>query len=133
MVTALAYAALYLLWGSTCLAIRIAIESIPPLLMMGVRCVIAGSLLIAWAALRGQSMPRSAWRHAAVAGALMFGCAYGALAWAEQRIPSGVAALVVATLPLWATAFEWALGKRRPAGRTPVGLRSGFAGGAPLV
>src|SRR2546423_5823929 len=116
MTTALAYAAIYLIWGSTFLAIRIAVESIPPLLMMGVRCVAAGAILVAWAAARGERVTLRAWRHATLAGALMFGCAYGALARAEQRIPSGVAALVVATLPLWLTALEGAQRGARPSG-----------------
>src|SRR5207249_8977127 len=96
-----AYAASYLIWGSTFLAIRLAVDSIPPLLMMGVRCVAAGALLLAWAAARGERTGWRAWRQAIVAGALMFGCAYGALAWAETRLASGVAALFVAALPLW--------------------------------
>jgi hypothetical protein len=91
-VTLLSYAAIYLIWGSTYLAIRLAIDSIPPLLMMCVRCVAAGTLLLAWAAAHGERAGWRTWRHALVAGALMFGCAYGALAWAETRLASGVAA-----------------------------------------
>src|SRR5206468_3005902 len=78
-------------WGSTFLAIRLAIDSIPPLMMMGLRCTAAGGLMLAWAALRGERAGWRAWSHGAVAGALMFGCAYGALAWAEERLASGVA------------------------------------------
>jgi drug/metabolite transporter (DMT)-like permease len=129
----LAYAAIYLIWGSTFLAIRIAVESIPPLLMMGVRCVAAGLLLVGWATLRGERVNVRAWGHATVAGALMFGAAYGGLAWAEQRIPSGVAALIVATLPLWLTALEWAQRGRRPSPRALVGVAFGFGGVALLV
>ena len=133
MQTALAYAIIYLIWGSTFLAIRIAVGSIPPLLMMGVRCVTAGGLLLSWAALRRERVPRPAWGHAAIAGALMFTCAYGALAWAEQRMASGVAALVVATVPFWFTAFEWVQSGRRPSPRTLIGVAIGFAGVALLV
>jgi drug/metabolite transporter (DMT)-like permease len=133
MGVALAYAAIYLIWGSTFLAIRIAVESIPPLLMMGVRCVAAGSLLLLWALMRGDRPPARAWGHATVAGALMFACAYGALAWAEQRIPSGVAALIVATLPLWMTTIEWAHRGGRPSARVLAGVAIGFAGVALLV
>jgi drug/metabolite transporter (DMT)-like permease len=133
MATVLAYAAIYLIWGSTFLAIRIAVESIPPLLMMGVRCVAAGVLLVGWSTLRGERASAQAWGHATVAGALMFGCAYGALAWAEQRIPSGVAALVVATLPLWVTALEWAHRGARPSLRALAGVAIGFGGVALLV
>jgi drug/metabolite transporter (DMT)-like permease len=101
--------------------------------MMGVRCVAAGLLLVGWATLRGERANAGAWRHATVAGALMFGGAYGALAWAEQRIPSGVAALVVATLPLWVTTLEWAQRGRRPSPRALIGVAIGFGGVALLV
>src|SRR5262245_15582792 len=133
MAIVLAYAAIYLIWGSTFLAIRIAVDSIPPLLMMGVRCVAAGLLLVGWATARGERTALRTWGHATVAGALMFGCAYGALAWAEQRIPSGVAALVVATLPVWVTALEWAQRGRRPSPRALIGVALGFGGVALLV
>jgi drug/metabolite transporter (DMT)-like permease len=133
MLTALAYAAIYVIWGSTFLAIRIAVGTIPPLLMMGARCVAAGLMLVAWAALRGERVAVRAWGPATIAGGLMFGCAYGALAWAEQRIASGVAALVVATLPLWVTAFESARRGARPSARTLLGVAIGFGGVALLV
>src|SRR5215470_14161389 len=133
VVTVLAYAAIYLIWGSTFLAIRIAVDSIPPFLMMGVRSVAAGLLLVGWATLRGERAPARVWARAAVAGALMFGGGHGALAWAEQRIPSGVAALVVATLPLWVTAIEWAQRGRRPSPRALIGVGLGFGGVALLV
>ena len=133
MAIAFGYAAIYLIWGSTFLAIRIAVASIPPLLMMGVRCVAAGSLLVGWAALRGERATARQWRHALVAGALMFGVAYGGLAWAEQRIPSGVAALIVATLPLWMTAIEWMQRGARPSAPALLGVATGFGGVALLV
>ena len=131
--TFLSYAAIYLIWGSTFLAIRLAVDSIPPLLMMGIRCVAAGALLLAWAAARGERTGWRAWREAVVAGALMFGCAYGALAWAETRLASGVAALFVATLPLWMTLFECAQRREPPARRTVIGLVVGLAGVALLL
>jgi drug/metabolite transporter (DMT)-like permease len=133
MAIVLGYAAIYLIWGSTFLAIRIAVDSIPPLLMMGVRCVAAGSLLLAWAALRGQRANARQWRDAVLAGGLMFGCAYGGLAWAEQRIPSGVAALIVATLPLWMTSIEWVQRGARPSTAALLGVAAGFGGVALLV
>jgi drug/metabolite transporter (DMT)-like permease len=132
-VTVLSYAAIYVIWGSTFLAIRLAIDSIPPLLMMGIRCVTAGSLLLLWAAVHGQRADVRAWRHAAVAGALMFGCAYGAVAWAEERLASGVTALFVATLPLWLTLFDWAGRKAAPPLRAVAGLAIGFGGVMLLV
>ena len=132
MTIILAYAAIYLIWGSTYLAIRVAVGAIPPLLMMGVRCLIAGALLLAWAAVRGERADFRQWRHAAVAGALMIACTYGALGWAEQRLGSGVAALLSATSPLWLTTLEWPR-RGRPAMTTIAGLLLGVAGVAFLV
>jgi drug/metabolite transporter (DMT)-like permease len=130
--TIMAYAAIYLIWGSTYLAIRIAVGAIPPLLLMGVRCTAAGLLLLAWAAARREHATGAQWRHAAVAGALMIGITYGALAWAEQRLASGIAALLSAMSPLWLTTLQ-----RPEAGRpgawTIVGLLLGLAGVAVLV
>src|SRR5438445_57944 len=127
-----AYAAIYLIWGSTYLAIRIAVGAIPPLLLMGVRCTAAGLLLLAWSAARRERATAAHWRHAAVAGALMIGVTYGALAWAEQRLTSGIAALLSATSPLWLTTMQWRhVG--RPGARTIFGLLLGLAGVAVLV
>jgi drug/metabolite transporter (DMT)-like permease len=130
--TTAAYAAIYLIWGSTYLAISLAVDSIPPLLMMGMRCSAAGVLLLAWAAIRGERAERSHWGHAAIAGALMFAGTYGALAWAEQRMASGVAALLSATAPFWLAAFEWYTGAR-PNRRAVIGLMVGLAGVFVLV
>jgi drug/metabolite transporter (DMT)-like permease len=132
MAILLAYAAIYLIWGSTYLAIRVAVGAIPPLLLMGVRCLIAGTLLLAWAAVRGERADFRQWRHATVAGALMIACTYGALGWAEQRLGSGVAALLSATSPLWLTTLEWPR-RGRPAITTIAGLLLGVAGVAFLV
>ena len=131
--TLFAYAAIYLIWGSTFLAIRLAIDSIPPLMMMGLRCTAAGGLLLAWAALQGERAGWRAWAHGAVAGSLMFGCAYGALAWAEERLASGVAALLVATLPFWLTVFDYGRRRTAPAPRMLAGLVIGLGGVALLV
>ena len=130
--TALAYLAIYIIWGSTYLAIRVAVGSIPPLLLLGVRCTVAGGLLLAWAALRGERPAPHHWRHAAIAGGLMIACTYGALGWAEQRLTSGIAALLSATSPLWLTMFEWSR-RGRPALATLAGLLLGVAGVAALV
>ena len=132
MITVLAYAAIYLIWGSTYFAIRVAVGAIPPLLLMGIRCAIAGALLLVWAAVRGDRANLRQWRHATVAGALMIACTYGALAWAEQRIGSGIAALLSATSPLWLTTLEWPK-RGRPALTTIAGLLLGIAGVAFLV
>jgi drug/metabolite transporter (DMT)-like permease len=130
--TLLAYAAIYLIWGSTYLAIRIAVGDIPPLLLMGARCTTAGLLLLIWATLTRQRATARQWRHAAVAGALMIAVTYGALAWAEQRLTSGIAALLSATSPLWLTTLQWREAGR-PSGRTMIGLVLGLAGVAVLV
>jgi drug/metabolite transporter (DMT)-like permease len=130
--TIVAYAAIYLIWGSTYLAIRIAVGAIPPLLLMGVRCTAAGLLLLAWSTARRERPTAAQWRHAAIAGALMIGVTYGALAWAEQRLASGIAALLSATSPLWLTTLQWP-GAGRPGARTIAGLVLGLAGVAVLV
>jgi drug/metabolite transporter (DMT)-like permease len=96
------FGAIYLIWGSTYLGIRYAVETIPPYLMMGVRHFIAGILVFAWARWRGAPAPQvKQWWWALSAGALLFLGGHGVLAWAEQKVPSGLAALLCATLPLW--------------------------------
>ena len=130
--TLLAYGAIYLIWGSTYLAIRVAVGAIPPLLLMGVRCTAAGLLLLAWAAARRERATPGQWRHAAVAGALMIAGTYGCLAWAEQRLASGTAALLSATTPLWLTTMQWPEAGR-PGAKTIAGLALGLAGVALLV
>jgi len=132
MATTLAYSAIYVIWGSTYLAIRVAVGTIPPLLLMGVRCTVAGALLLAWAAVRGERARPAEWRRAAIAGGLMIACTYGALGWAEERLASGIAALLSALSPLWLAAFEWSR-HRRPAVATLAGLLLGVAGVAALV
>jgi drug/metabolite transporter (DMT)-like permease len=96
------FGAIYLIWGSTYLGIRYAVETIPPYLMMGARHLIAGILVFAWARWRGVPAPQlKQWWWAAIAGAFLFLGGHGVLAWAEQKVPSGLAALLCATLPLW--------------------------------
>jgi drug/metabolite transporter (DMT)-like permease len=126
---AAAFAALYVLWGSNFLAIRYAAEAMPPFLMMGVRCLIAGAVLYAWARLRNGDRPAAGqWWPAAAVGTLLFLGCHGLLAWAEQTIPSGVAALVMATTPVWLTLLDWGSGGARPTGRAVAGLALGLAG-----
>ena len=127
----LAFAAIYLVWGTSFLAIRIGVESIPPLMLMGVRCTIAGTLLLAWAFWRGDRTDLGAWPRAVAAGGLMFAVSYGVLAWAEQRIPSGVAALLTATVPFWMVVFDWR--RTRPSVRMAAGLGLGAIGVGVLV
>jgi drug/metabolite transporter (DMT)-like permease len=130
-----AFGAIYVVWGSTYLAIRYAVETIPPFLMAGTRAVAAGSLLYAFARWRGAAAPtRREWRDAAIAGGLMLTIGNGGVTWAEKFIPSGVTALLVALVPLWMVLLEWL----RPHGVRPkpqvlVGLAVGFAGVALLA
>ncbi|HEU5050209.1 MAG TPA: EamA family transporter [Gemmatimonadales bacterium] len=130
-----AFAAIYIVWGSTYLAIRVAIETIPPFLMAGTRFLIAGLVLYAWARLRGAPSPsRSNWRAAIILGALFLLFGNGGVVWAEQTVPSGIAAVLVALLPIWTAIIEWI----RPPGKRPgaavtVGLVTGFAGVALLL
>src|SRR5574337_330176 len=101
-----AFAAIYFIWGSTYLAIRFSIETIPPYLMSGVRFLVAGGSLYAWARLRAVPAPTLAqWRVAAVVGALLILGATGNVAWAEQRVPSSITALLITTVPLWVVIF----------------------------
>jgi drug/metabolite transporter (DMT)-like permease len=124
-----AFASIYLIWGSTYLAIRYGIESFAPYRMMGVRSLIAGSVLYLWG--RRQSTERLSsahWRSAFLLGALFFLGGHGCLAWAEKRIPSGVASLLVATIPVWLALFEISLGRIRFTPRLVLGLLLGFSG-----
>jgi drug/metabolite transporter (DMT)-like permease len=129
-----AFAAIYLVWGSTYLGIRYAIDTIPPLLMMGMRHLLAGASLYAWGRWRGTPAPRlSEWVYPAVIGALLFLGGHGSLAWAEQRVPSGIAALLVATLPIWIAVLARFWGtERHLSGRALAGLVLGFVGVAIL-
>src|SRR5690348_6864923 len=103
----LAFFAIYVLWGSTYLAIRVAVESVPPLFAAGVRFMIAGAVLYPWARMRGESSPSPRqWRNLAGLGALMFLAPYGGLFWAEKSLPSGIAAVLVATIPFWTAMLQ---------------------------
>ena len=98
----LAFAAVYLIWGSTYLAIRYAVETIPPFFMAGCRFVMAGGTLYLWTRAGGATPPsRRDWAGAALLGALLLLSGNGGLCWAEQRVPSGLAALLLATIPIW--------------------------------
>jgi drug/metabolite transporter (DMT)-like permease len=131
----LAFAAIYLIWGSTYLAIRIGLETLPPFFMMGIRSLSAGGLLMAWAGLRGADRPSVAqWRSAIVLGVLFFVVGHGALAWGAERVPSGVAALSMATVPVWTTLLQSLVQRIEiPAWRLIIGLILGFGGVAILA
>ena len=130
-----AFAAVYVIWGSTYLGISIAIETIPPLLMAGVRFLTAGALLFGVLRLRGVPAPRGVqWRSALIVGALLLLAGNGGVTWAEQRVSSSLTALLIATVPLWMIVLDWL----RPGGSRPkpavfIGLAAGFAGVALIV
>ncbi|HEY8052695.1 MAG TPA: EamA family transporter [Steroidobacteraceae bacterium] len=111
----LAFAAIYLLWGATFLAIRIAVLQIPPFFTAGLRFFIAGVVLYTFMRLRGQPGPTAAqWRGIAVTAVCMFVATYGALFWAEQYVPSGVTSVIEATLPLMTIVFEVFIFRQQP-------------------
>jgi drug/metabolite transporter (DMT)-like permease len=130
-----AFASIYLIWGSTYLAIRYADQTIPPFIMGGIRFLISGAMLYAWARYRGAPRPsRIHWRNAVIAGAFLLLGGNGAVVWAEQFVPSGMTALLVSILPFWLVIIEWVRPpRRRPAGAVLVGLILGFIGIVVLV
>lgn len=124
----LALFAVWVIWGSTYLAIKLALGSLPPFLMAGTRSLAAGALLYGWLRLRGTPAPEPAqWRNAAVIGVLMLTLANGAVVWAQGSIPSSLAALGVATTPLWVTLLTGFL-EGWPKRAEWLGLAIGFAG-----
>jgi drug/metabolite transporter (DMT)-like permease len=130
-----AFASVYLIWGSTYLAIRWAIDTIPTFLMAGVRFLIAGAVLYALGRARGAPKPtRANWRDAAIIGTLLLLGGNGGVVWAEQYVPSGLAALLVATEPLWVVLLDWSRPRgTRPTGGEILGLLLGFGGVVVLV
>lgn len=131
----LAFAVIYVVWGSTYLAIRVVVETIPPFLSAGVRFLVAGILLMGFLAARGMRLPDAAqWRHSAVSGLLLSVGGNGLVVWAEQSISSGLAALLVALAPVWFALLDWLRpGGKRPQLKTVVGIVIGFAGVILLV
>jgi drug/metabolite transporter (DMT)-like permease len=136
----LGFLAIYVIWGSTYLAIRFAIESIPPFLMAGIRWIVPGSALIAWARLLGKAPAptRQHWKNTAIVGILLIVGGNGIVSWSEQWVPSGLASLLIATVALWMALLPWGIARAR--GRrhslTPLstlGILLGFAGVAILV
>ena len=130
-----AFAAIYLIWGSTYLAIRFAVETLPPFLMTGVRFVAAGLAMYLWARLSGTARPtRSQWAAATLVGTLMLLFGVGMVSWAQQRIPSGAAALIVGVGPLSMVLVDWLFFRGpRPDGKMITGIMLGFAGVALLI
>jgi drug/metabolite transporter (DMT)-like permease len=132
----LSLAVVYVVWGSTYLAIRFAIETLPGFTMAGLRFLVAGGLLYTWGRFRGGAPPeRAHWRPTALIGALLLLGGNGLVVWAQHRIPSGVAALLVAVEPVWIALLTPLVlaGARRAGLRAAVGLAAGLAGVAVLV
>src|SRR5438046_1852850 len=131
----MAFAAVYVVWGATFLAIRIGVESFPPLILAGLRHITVGLLL--YPIFRRQTGIRPTvanWRTAVVTGALLLFVGNGGVSWAEQTVPSGITALLVTTVSLWLVIVDWLRpGGVKPVSRVVIGLLMGFAGMALLV
>ncbi|MFL5422565.1 MAG: EamA family transporter, partial [Myxococcales bacterium] len=141
-----AFAAIYLIWGSTYLAIKYAIATVPPFFMTGARFLVAGAVLYGWSVIRArrddsdaeEPQPSSVtwrrWRDAFIVGALLIVGGTALVGWAELSVPSGVTSLILATTPLWMVLLESALESRRPpAPRVLAGVFVGIAGLAILI
>jgi drug/metabolite transporter (DMT)-like permease len=129
----LAFAAIYLVWGSTYLAIRYAVETIPPLVTAGIRHTVAGGILLAWAYARGYRAKREHWIAGAAVGAFFFLVGHGTLHWAEQHVASGLSALLVATEPMFILVLAWASGQQKISRLSALGLGLGAVGVAILT
>jgi len=132
-----AMATLYLVWGSTYLGIAVAIETIPPFLMLAIRFVIAGSLLLGWELLRGnllRSRPtRRQVRDASIVGALLLGIGNGFVAFGELTVASGIAAVLIALMPIWLAVLGWVYFRERLPIAVVGGIVLGLAGVTLLV
>jgi len=105
--TLLAFAIVYLVWGSTFLAIRVGVREVPPFLLAGLRMLAAGVILFLWMVGKGTALPtRRQWIAASVLAVLIFVMDYGLIFWAEQRVPSGITAVMMATIPVFMTLLE---------------------------
>ena len=126
----LALLALYIVWGSTYLGIKVAIETIPPFFHASVRFLISGIILVVWQRSIGQAMPtRKQWGSAAIIGTLLLLGGNGLVSWAEQFIPSGIAALIIGSMPMFLVVAEAVRPNGvKPTWRAIIGLLIGFAG-----
>jgi drug/metabolite transporter (DMT)-like permease len=131
----LAFAIIYFVWGSTYLAIRVGVREIPPFLMAGMRFLVAGIVLYVWMRAQGTPSPTAReWRGATLLAVLIFVLDYGLLFWAERRVPSGIAAVMLATIPVFMTLSEiWIIKTQRLTVRLGTALITGIAGVAVLV
>jgi drug/metabolite transporter (DMT)-like permease len=115
ILTILCFAAIYLIWGSTFLAIRIAVATVPPLFAAAVRFLIAGAMLYAWARMRGGVKPTGVqWRNLAILSTFLFLISYGSVFWAEQSLPSGVVSVLVAMIPVWTALLQIGVLRKEP-------------------
>src|SRR5580704_4582378 len=130
---ALAFVAIYVIWGSTYLAIRYAVETIPPLVTAGIRHSIAGMIMLVWAWARGFRPTREHWISGTIIGALFFLIGHGSLHWAEQYVGSGLAALLIATEPMFILVLAWMMGQQKISRISALGLVLGVAGVAMLT
>jgi drug/metabolite transporter (DMT)-like permease len=130
-----AFALIYLLWGSTYLAVALAVSALPPFLLMGTRSIAGGLVLFAGARIAGHPATSvRIWARAAVCGLLLFVACHGTLAYVQQRVPSGIAAVLLATIPFWMAFLNAVLaGGDRPTARQLLLLVPGFAGVALIV
>jgi len=133
LLTLLAFACIYFVWGSTYLAIRYAVETIPPLFVASVRHLIAGGLLFGWCWWRGLRPTRKQWFASIVLGALFFLIGHGTLHWAEQTLPSGLAALLIATEPIVVAIILTATRRTRITPALVAGLLLGLFGVALIM
>lgn len=133
--TLLAFATIYLVWGSTFLAIRIGVHEVPPFLLAALRFLLAGGAMVVWMLARGVAVPTAReWRSSFLLAMLIFLSNYGLVFWAETRIPSGVTAVMQATIPAFIALAEIVvLGTQRLSWRLGAGLTIGLAGVAVLT
>ena len=133
--TLLAFGIIYFVWGSTFLAIRVGVAEVPPFLLAAIRFFIAGAALLGWVLVKGEQLPRGReWASATLLALLIFVLDYGLLFWAEQRVPSGVAAVMLATIPAFMALSEIVLLRtQRLTARLAMALLIGIAGVAVLM
>jgi drug/metabolite transporter (DMT)-like permease len=131
----LAYAIIYFVWGSTFLAIRVGVREMPPFLMAAIRFLLAGVLMFVWLLVKRTAMPTARqWASATLLAVLIFVCDYGLLFWAEQKVASGIAAVMMATIPVFMSLSEILfLGTQRLTARLSIALLAGIAGVLVLV
>lgn len=126
----LAYAAIYFLWGASFLAIREVVMVTPPFFAAAFRFLCAGGILYGYSCWKGMPQPGPRqWMGTAVLGLVMFAVDYGCLFWAEKEVPSGLAAVIAATIPVWVLLGEWLFaGSQRPAAKSLAGIVLGISG-----